>query len=171
MKIQSKNNMKEKVYNEPVQGVLTDRMDIDSAEFDKLQALLLNKSRAQTSSQKIKIELLALKIQMEDYLNSKQENETRLAGDFLKSYLETFGIRQNKFANYIDLEPSNLSKMIKGERPINPEVALKISKIFGLDPMIWLEIQSKNELKALAINKAEQLELYSLEDLLSEKSF
>jgi len=53
------------------------------------------------------IELMALKFKMEDYLRSKDKH-SKLEGDFLKAYLTTFEIRQNKFAQYIGVKPSNL---------------------------------------------------------------
>jgi len=158
--------MRKKKSDELTSGVLTESMDTNSAEFDQLQAILLNKSKAQTKLQKNKIELLSLKIQMEDYLKSEKKEVIKLAGDFLKSYLEILQIRQIKFAKYIGIEPSNLNKIIKGERQINSEIALILGKIFNLDPMLWLEIQSKNELIQLATKKDKQLKKYSLEDLI-----
>ena len=46
---------------EPENGVLTNQMDINSSDFEKLQAKLLNKSKERTEEQIINIELLALK--------------------------------------------------------------------------------------------------------------
>mgnify|MGYP000415718877 CR=1 FL=1 len=140
--------MKKKNYKEPSKGVLTNRMDVKTQEFDELQAILLNKSKSQTESQKRAIELLAIKFKMEDYLNS-EDSEVKLAGEFLKSFLRTTHIRQNKFADYIGLKPSNLSKVIGGERPISHEIAIILGRIFNTEPMIWLNIQAKNEFKKI----------------------
>ena len=49
---------------------------------------------------------------MEDYINS-EDKHSKLVGDFLKAYLHAFDIRQNKFAHYIGIKPSNLTKLIK----------------------------------------------------------
>ncbi|MFC2119304.1 transcriptional regulator, partial [Bacteroidota bacterium] len=140
--------MKNNKQIEPTDGTLTNRMDVGTNSFDEFQAILLNKSREQTIEQKRKIELLALKFKMEDYLKS-EGHDIRLAGEFLKLYLRALHIHQNKFANYIGLHPSNLSKLIIGERPINYELALIFGNIFNTDPMIWIKIQAKNELKKL----------------------
>ncbi|MEM9338018.1 MAG: HigA family addiction module antitoxin, partial [Bacteroidota bacterium] len=143
---------------EGTSGVLTEPMDAEQQEFDQFQAILLNRVRKQTQKQKRSVELMGLKFKMEDYLSSEPKGELKLVGEFLKAHLNVLRIQQNKFANYIGLKPSNLSKVIKGERPVNLEIALILGKIFNQDPMIWLEIQTKNELMKLSKLKAQKLE-------------
>ncbi|PWH85241.1 helix-turn-helix transcriptional regulator [Brumimicrobium oceani] len=109
--------------------VLTDRMDVGTKEFNEFQAILLNKSRERSIEQKKVVELMSLKFKMEDYLNSKDKH-FKLVGDFLKEFLNAFEIRQNKFADYIGMRPSNLTKLIKGERALNHELALVFGTIF-----------------------------------------
>lgn len=155
---------------EPKNGLLTEAMDVNTAEFHEFQAIVLNNSRAQTKWQKINIELAAIRIQMEDYIKSTNESEPKVLGGFLKLYLDTLHIRQNKFANYIDIEPSNLNKVIKGERQITSEIALKIAKIFELDPLLLLEVQIKTELLNLIHTKGKNHKKYSLKDLLKENA-
>lgn len=147
--------------------VLTERMDVGTREFDEFQAILLNKSKQRSSERKRKIELMALKFKMEDYLSSKDKH-SELVGDFLKAYLNTFDIKQNQFADYIGIKPSNLSKLIKGERPLNHELALVFGAIFENDPMLWLEIQDKNKLYELSKIKIEEIKEYSLDDLINK---
>ena len=146
-------------------GVLTNRMNENSDEFNELQAILLNKSRKQTEQQKRDVELMALKFNMEDYLESDDSDITSV-GEYLKTLLRVTKIRQNKFADYIGLKPSNLSKLIGGERPISHEVALVLGKIFKIEPMIWLNIQAKNELKRLTHSDEDKYNHYSLNELL-----
>jgi len=146
-------------------GVLTEPMDIGQG-FDQFQALLLNKKKDQTEAQRRNVELVSLKFKMEDYLTSKTNDEFKLPGDFLKAYLKALKIKQNKFAEYIGLRPSNLNKIIKGERPLNSEMALILGRIFNQDPMIWLEIQTKNELMKLSKSKSQKLKTYTLQDLI-----
>jgi addiction module HigA family antidote len=145
--------------------VLTEKMDVGTKEFDEFQAMLLNRSKKRTLPQQKKIELMALTFEMQDYLKSKDQ-ELKLVGDFLKIHLKTFGIKQNKFASYIGLKPSNLSKLISGERTLSHELALVFGTIFKNDPMLWLDIQDKNKLDQLHQSKKQKLNQYSLEDLL-----
>ncbi|MEN8194502.1 MAG: addiction module antidote protein, HigA family [Bacteroidota bacterium] len=152
---------------EPDKGIITNRMDVGTDSFDEFQAILLNKSKEKSIEQKRKVDLLAIKFRMEDYLKSEGQ-DIRLAGDFLKSYLKTLHIKQNKFAQYIGLNPSNLSKLIGGDRPINYELALILGNIFKTDPMLWIEIQAKNELKKLRKTRKNKYQNYSLNDLINE---
>ncbi|MDG5800661.1 addiction module antidote protein, HigA family [Marinilabiliaceae bacterium ANBcel2] len=158
--------MKRDSNTEPTNGMLTNPMDIGTDEFKDFQAILLNKTKSRSEAQQREIELLSIKFQMQDYLES-EETELKLPGDFLKKYLKTLDIPQKKFAHYIELNPSNLNKLIKGERPINYELAIIFGKIFNNDPMLWIEIQAKNELKKIRNTKTRRFKNYSLKDLMT----
>lgn len=146
--------------------ILTDRTNVGTDEFNEFQAILLNKSKERSKERNNLIELMALKFKMEDYLRSDVKQSV-LVGDFLKEYLAAFEIRQNKFADYIGVRPSNLSKLIKGERSLNHELALVFGKIFNNDPMLWLDVQDKNKLYELSKSKRREIKKYSLKDLIS----
>lgn len=146
-------------------GILTQPMDVGSEEFKTFQAILLNHAKTQSNRQRKEIELMALKLQMKAYLEAA-EAPTQLAGEFLKTCLKTLQIRQNKFASYIGIRPSNLSKLLKGERPINHELALILDQLFNIDAELWLEIQDKNELEKLRRSDKSSYQQYNLDDLL-----
>lgn len=158
----------EKQKNEPMESMLTDQMDISTQGFDEFQAILLKKSKERSDDQKRRIELLTLKYQMEDYLNSDKGKE-RSAGEFLKTILRSLHIQQNQFASYIGWKPSNLSKLINGERTINYDLALIFGRLFNHNPMLWIEIQAKNELNRLKYAEENKYSAYSLNDLIEDK--
>jgi addiction module HigA family antidote len=158
--------MKRNNNTEPNNGMLTNQMDTGTDEFKDFQAIMLNKAKNRSEAQKREIELLSIKFQMQDYLES-EETELKLPGEFLKEYLKTLGIPQKKFAHYIEINPSNLSKLISGERPINYELAIILGKIFNNNPMLWIEIQAKNELKKIRRTKTRRFNNYSLKDLMT----
>jgi len=157
----------ERQKQEPQESMLTNRMDIGTQGFDDFQAILLKKSRKRTDNQKRKIYLLTLKYQMEDYIVS-DEMEVKSAGEFLKIFLKSLHIQQNKFAEYIGLKPSNLSKLMNGERNINYDLALIFGHLFNHNPMLWIEIQAKNELHRLVNAEQNKYSTYSLNDLIRE---
>ena len=148
-------------------NILTNRMDVGTKGFDDFQTILLKKSRERTDSQKRKIDLLTLRYQMEDYITS-EEIDVKSAGEFLKIILKSLHIQQNKFADYIGLKPSNLSKLITGERNINYDLALIFGHLFNHNPMLWIDIQAKNELHRLINAEQNKYSNYSLNDLMSE---
>lgn len=157
-----------KLIVKPSDGMLTDRMDFGAKGFDEFQAIVLKKSRERTFQQKRNIELLTLKYQIEDYIKSEGK-VVKPAGEFLKLILKSLKILQNRFANYIGLKPSNLSKLLSGERPINYDLALIFGNLFNHDPMLWIEIQAKNELKKLLNAQSNKYYDYSINDLITNK--
>ena len=158
--------MKKKIFDEPASGVLTEHMDIGTDGFNDFQAILLNKSKERSSNQNREIELLALKFQMEDYLEI-EKIDIKLPGDFLKQYLSTFNISQKKFAEYINMNPSNFNKIMTGERPLNYELAIIFGEIFNVDAIIWIKIQAKNELERIRKTQLKKYRNYNLKDLVS----
>jgi addiction module HigA family antidote len=156
--------MKKKL--EEKETVLTQKMDVGKEGFDDFQAILLKKSKERNENQRRKIDLLTLKYQMEDYLTSIRSSE-KSAGEFLKLILKTLKIQQKQFAEYIGIKPSNLSKLLKGERSINYDLALIFGKLFNHDPMLWIEIQAKNELNRLQQAEQNKYSVYSLNELLN----
>ena len=156
-----------KQIEEPQEGMLTNTMEIGTKGFDDFQAILLKKPGKRTENQKLRINLLTLKYQMEDYLTT-DKTEEKSAGEFLKTILKTLQIQQNQFAEYIGLKPSNLSKLINGERTINYDLALKFGRLFNHEAMLWIEIQAKNELNKLLHAERNKYAAYSLNDLVKE---
>ncbi|MEO1050825.1 MAG: helix-turn-helix domain-containing protein [Bacteroidota bacterium] len=153
---------------EPEESMLTQSMDVGTAGFDEFQAILLKKAGSRTEDQKRKIDLLTIKYEMEDYLASDIKEEKK-AGDFLREILKKLNIQQKLFAEYLGLKPSNLSKLISGERTINYDLALIFSRLFNHSPMLWIEIQAKNELYKLLRAKKNEYSTYSLNSLVNEQ--
>jgi len=157
----------EKEKQELQEGRLINRMDIGSKGFDDFQTILLQKSNERSDNQKRKIDLLTLRYQMEDYVASDETN-VKSAGDFLNIILKSLHIKKKKFAEYIGLKPSNLSKLMSGERNINYDLALIFGRLFNHNPMLWIDIQAKNELRRLNNAEQDKYTNYSLNDLIRE---
>jgi len=161
-KIMAKNKSKE-----PQNGSLTTPMNVNSREFKEFQLFLSNKVDSLEDEQKLRIELLALQIKIEDYLNSNElDSDMMTVGDFLRLYLDKLDIRQNMLAKYIGLKPSNFSKILSGTRKVNFELSFILSQIFKLDPKVWMLIQVKNEYLELKKKKNKYFQNFKLEDLL-----
>ena len=146
-------------------GALTVPMDIGSDAFKDFQLFIKSKSMSQTEGQRRLVKLMGLKFQMEDYLSHDNPEHISI-GDFLKAFLSTAQIRQNRFAEYIGLQPSNFSKLLNGDRKLNVEVALILSNIFDVAPSTWIGIQTKNELSNVSEEKLKSYSKYQLKELL-----
>jgi len=63
-------------------------------------------------------------------------------GDFIREvYLEPFGISSRQLASSLGVSPSTLSRLLKGDSGISPEMALRLSKVLGRTPESWLAMQ------------------------------
>lgn len=157
--------MKTSELQDPKKGLLTESMDIGTEEFQDFQQFILSKANSRTQAQRIFTEQMALRYRMEDYLNTEPEQQVSI-GSFLRSFLTATGIKQSKFAQYIGLRPSNFSKLLTGERKLNLELALTLESIFTIDAMVWLGIQTQNELRNIPTSTMEKLTKFSLAELM-----
>ncbi len=142
-------------------------VNTNSRDFLELKSMIIKHSSSQSEEEKIENGILSIRFQMESYLNDPSR-QVIPAGEFLEKFLEAVSVKKKDFAKYIDLEESNLSALLKGRRKINPDLAIKLGKIFKVDPSIWLYIESKNELVHEAKEKEEPYGKYSLDDLLKK---
>ena len=61
-------------------------------------------------------------------------------------YLEPFGISARQLASSLGVSPSTLSRLLKGDSGISPEMSLRLSKVLGRTPESWLAMQDMYDL-------------------------
>lgn len=111
-----------------------------------LSEFILSHSQKQTQERRIRNELLSIKYQIEDYIESENVSAKLKVLDFVKLYLKTFNITQKRLAHLFEMQDSNLHKYLIGERKLNAHLVLKLSSFSHLSPEHWLRIEIKNEL-------------------------
>ena len=68
-------------------------------------------------------------------------------GEFIKEvYLAPFSISSRQLAASLGVSPSTLSRLLKGDSGISPEMALRLSKVLGRTPESWLSMQDGYDL-------------------------
>lgn len=68
-------------------------------------------------------------------------------GEFIREiYLEPFGISSRQLASSLGVAPSTLSRLLKGDSGISPEMALRLSRVLGRTPESWLVLQDMYDL-------------------------
>ena len=67
-------------------------------------------------------------------------------GEHLKDEIEARGIKQNDLAVDLDLPKSTISEIIRGKRPINHDIALRLEKILGISAKFWMNAQFNYEI-------------------------
>jgi addiction module HigA family antidote len=68
-------------------------------------------------------------------------------GEFIRElYLEPFAISSRQLASSLGVSPSTLSRLLKGNSGISPEMSLRLSKVLGRTPESWLAMQDMYDL-------------------------
>lgn len=114
--------------------------------FDEVRAYILRESAKQTPERILRNELLAIKYQMQDYINDDKIDKEMRVIDFVKLYLKILNITLKQLADVFEMKDSNLYKYLKGDRKLNPDIVFKLSSFSHTQPELWYYVQTKNEL-------------------------
>lgn len=134
-------------------------------KIEKLKSHILSESQKQPKERILRNELLSIKYKMEDYVKNENVKEELRILDFVKLFLKTLKLSQKDLASALEMQDSNLHKYLKGDRKLNPELAIKLSSFFHTEPEIWYYIQTSNELRKLkqAKRKSREYRKYDFE--------
>ena len=85
-------------------------------------------------------------------------------GEFIKEiYLDPFEVSYRRVAELLDVAPSTLSRLVKGDTSITPDMALRLSKTLGRSPESWLAMQYNHDLwrarKRIDLNRVGKLDI------------
>ncbi len=127
----------------------------NDTKMKSLREFILTESKKQSPERKLRNDLLAIKYQMEDYIENENIENEMLILDFVKLYLKSLNITQRKLANVFEMKDTNLYKYLKGERKLNTDIVFKLSSFSHTPPELWYYIQTKNELYALRKKKTQ----------------
>ena len=70
-------------------------------------------------------------------------------GDFLREALDEWGLTQAAFASALGISPMRVSHLLKGDRPVTAELALRLGRALGQSPQYWLNLQATYDLKTV----------------------
>lgn len=68
-------------------------------------------------------------------------------GEFLAEILQDRQMSQAEFARIIGVSPMRISHVVRGERPVTAELALRFARVFGQSPQMWSSWQADYDLK------------------------
>ena len=130
------------------------------SEIARLKTFAKDNAKRRSDEQKINNKLMALRYEIEEYLNDNRSKPLTLE-DVVWNYLSVLNLPFRKFAVYLDTTDSNLKKYVTGERKFNKDLVLKFSHFFHTPAELWLKLQLKNELFELKNKKeTKQYEKY-----------
>ena len=70
-------------------------------------------------------------------------------GEILKGELEELGLSANAFANALKVPANRITMILKGQRGISADTALRLSRYFGTSPQFWMNLQQSHDLKII----------------------
>ncbi len=69
-------------------------------------------------------------------------------GEILREeYTEPLGLSANKLARELRVPVTRISTILREERAISPDTALRLARFFGGDAQTWLNLQAAFDLK------------------------
>jgi addiction module HigA family antidote len=78
-------------------------------------------------------------------------------GVTLKEELEARGMTAAALALKLRVAPQRLHEIVRGNRAITPETALRLARYFGNEPEFWLNLQTQYDLAQLRKAKGAQI--------------
>ena len=72
-------------------------------------------------------------------------------GEFLREILDDMALTQTAFAEAIGVSPMRVSHVLKGQRPVTAELALRLGLALRQTPQYWLNLQATYDLKVAQV--------------------
>lgn len=68
----------------------------------------------------------------------------------LEEFLLPMGLSQNRLAREIGVPPRRINEIVRGQRAISADTALRLGRHFGNSPRFWLGLQMDYDLEEAA---------------------
>ena len=68
-------------------------------------------------------------------------------GEFLHEILDEIGLSQAAFADAIGFSPMRISHIVREQRPVTADLALRFGRAFGQSAQYWVNLQNAYDLK------------------------
>ena len=65
----------------------------------------------------------------------------------LEEYLKPLGISQNKLGRDLNVPAQRINEIVRGQRAITVDTALRLARYFHTSPQFWLDLQSRYDLE------------------------
>lgn len=78
-------------------------------------------------------------------------------GEYIREALEELGMTQAALAKAIGVSAMRISHLVREERPVTAEMALRLGQAFGQSPQYWLSLQADYDLKTARAGLVDEL--------------
>ena len=77
----------------------------------------------------------------------------------LEDFLKPLGLSQYRVARDIGVPPRRINEIVKGQRAITADTALRFGRYFNMAPQFWLNLQTHFDLEVEQARLGKRLEL------------
>ena len=81
-----------------------------------------------------------------DTMRAKKRKPTHPGEILREDVLPTLGLTQLEFANRLGVSRRTVSELLHERRPVTPDMAIRLGKLLGNGPEIWLRMQQTLDL-------------------------
>lgn len=78
-------------------------------------------------------------------------------GEILADELGELGLSANALANALCVPTNRITAILKGQRGVTADTALRLSRYFGTTPQLWLNLQKTFELRTAEIESGREI--------------
>lgn len=78
-------------------------------------------------------------------------------GEILREELDELGMSANALAGALAVPANRVTAILKGQRGITADTALRLSRYFGTTPQVWLNLQKTYELRVAEIESGKDI--------------
>ncbi len=78
-------------------------------------------------------------------------------GEILVEELEELGLSANALAHALGVPTNRITAILKGQRGVTADTALRLSRYFGTTPLLWLNLQKTFELRTAEIEAGAEI--------------
>ncbi|PWH12829.1 MAG: addiction module antidote protein, HigA family [Anaerolineae bacterium] len=76
----------------------------------------------------------------------------------LEDFMKPLGISQYRLAKDIGVSPIRISQIIRGERSITVDTAMRLARYFGTSAAVWLRLQVRYDLESAQASLGPRIE-------------
>ena len=77
-------------------------------------------------------------------------------GEILREELETLSMSANALGKELDTPSNRITAILRGQRGVTADLALRLAHYFGTTPQVWLNLQRTYELRRVEIEASQE---------------
>ncbi len=78
-------------------------------------------------------------------------------GEILRDELEALSLSANALAKKLDVPVNRITAILRGQRRVTANTALRLARYFGTTPQVWLNLQETHELRRAEIEASREI--------------